>query len=76
MVCGFDAALIGVVVDIAFLFGAAVGFSLDFIVHGLLRTIMVSGHGGMDSDISLSYMFFLEFTTGYQILKFNLKIFN
>lgn len=53
MVCGFAAAVIVVVVDIAFLFGAAVGFALDFIVHGLLRIIMVSGHSGMDSDISI-----------------------
>lgn len=63
MVCGFAAAVIVVVVDIPFLFGGAVSFTLDFIVHGLLRIIMVSGHSGMDSDISISYIFFLEFTT-------------
>lgn len=79
MICGLAAAVIVVVVDIAFLFGAAVGFSLDFIVHGLLRIIMVSGHSGMDSDISISYITtntFRIYNKGYQILKFNLKIFN
>lgn len=47
------AVVVVVVVEMVFLFGAVVGFTFFFTVHGLLLTILVTGKCGIDTKIRI-----------------------